>query len=252
MFSNLWVWFFLLVMFTYLLITSRLKGWRVDRTVFGILGILLVALSIVGPFAHRAHSEFTFHMLTHLLLGMLAPLFIVLSTPMTLILRTIPVRWARRLSFFLRSKQLRFIHDPTLAALLNMGGLWILYTTSLVEKMHESMFLYFFIHLHVFLAGLLFTASMISMDPTPHRTSFTYRAVVLVGALASHSILAKYMYAYPPIGVPVLQAKAGGMLMYYGGGLIDGVLIFIFCYQWFRSARPRGMQNPLLHSQDVI
>jgi putative membrane protein len=252
MVSDLWVWAFLLMISMYLLITARLKSWRVYRSVFGTLGIFFAALAIVGPFAHRAHSDFTYHMLMHLLLGMLAPLFIVLSTPMTLLLRTLPVRWARRLSCFLRSKRLRFINDPTIAALLNMGGLWVLYTTSLVEKMHESMFLYFFIHLHVFLAGLLFTVSMISMDPTPHRTSFMYRAVVLVSALASHSILAKYIYANPPISVPVLQAEAGGMLMYYGGGLIDGVLIFVFCYQWFRAAHPRGMIPLKSHSQDVI
>jgi len=29
------------------------------------------------------------------------------------------------------------------------------------------------------------------------------------------------------------------MLMYYGGDAVDAVLIAIFCYQWFISARPR-------------
>jgi cytochrome c oxidase assembly factor CtaG len=51
----------------------------------------------------------------------------------------------------------------------------------------------------------------------------------------------KQLYCYytqPPAGVPVEQAEKGSMIMYYGGDLIDAVLIFILCHQWFKSARP--------------
>lgn len=61
--------------------------------------------------------------------------------------------------------------------------------------MHESLFLYVFIHIHVFLAGYLFTVSLAYVEPIPHRTSFLYRSSILVLALAAHGILSKYIYA---------------------------------------------------------
>jgi putative membrane protein len=64
------------------------------------------------------------------------------------------------------------------------------------------------------------------------------RAVVLVVFLAAHGILAKYLYAHPPPGVPETQAQAGGQLMYYGGDVLDLVLIAIFCWQWYTATAP--------------
>jgi len=81
---------------------------------------------------------------------------------------------------------------------------------------------------------------MISFDPMPHQVSFLYRAIVLIIALAGHDILSKYIYANPPVGIPLEDAKVGGMIMYYGGDAIDMVIIYILCLQWFKAARPRS------------
>ncbi|MBY0596397.1 cytochrome c oxidase assembly protein [Bacillus bingmayongensis] len=215
------------------------KRWPLHRTVFWILGVICVATAVIGPLANRAHIDFTVHMLGHLLLGMLAPIFMVLAAPMTLFLRTLNVKTARRLSRVLKSRPLQTLSNPIVTTLLNLGGLWILYTTNLYSTMHQNILLYLFIHLHVFIAGYLFTISMIYIDLASHRYSYIYRSIVLIIALASHGILSKYIYAHPPTGVVTVQAEIGGMLMYYGGDLIDIILIFILCLQWFRASRPR-------------
>jgi putative membrane protein len=106
--------------------------------------------------------------------------------------------------------------------------------------MQHNTLLHLLIHLHVFFAGYLFTVSMIYIDPIIHRMSFIYRATVMIIALAGHGILTKYIYANPPISVPALQAEKGAIFMYYGGDAIDLILIFIFCFQWYRAARPRA------------
>ncbi|WP_413237500.1 cytochrome c oxidase assembly protein [Paenibacillus sp. 1P07SE] len=38
--------------------------------------------------------------------------------------------------------------------------------------------MYMLVHLHIFLAGYAFTASMLYIDPAPHRKSYMYRAIV--------------------------------------------------------------------------
>ncbi len=214
-------------------------SWPLHRYFFWCFGVLSAAGAVVGPIANRAHMDFTAHMTGHLLLGMLAPLLIAISAPVTLILRTISVKWSRRLTRVLKSCFFRVASDPVVASLLNVGGLWLLYTTGLYMAMHKSLVLHVLVHLHVFLAGYLFTVSMIYMDPTPHQRSFLYRAVVLVLALGGHGILSKYLYAHPPAGVPSGQAEIGSMIMYYGGDAIDIALITIFCFQWYKAARPR-------------
>lgn len=231
--------FLSLISYIFAASVAKTIQWPVYRQVFWILGIFCIASSLVGPIADHAHNHFVWHMLGHLLLGMLAPLLIVLSAPMTLLLRTLNVVYARRLSKIMKSKTVGFISNPFVASILNIGGLWALYTSYLFEEMHHTIFLHLFIHLHIFLAGYLFTASIITIDPTPHRYSFLYRSIVFVVALAGHDILSKFIFAHPPINVPITEAQNGAMLMYYGGDAIDIVLISIMCYQWFKSAQPR-------------
>ncbi|MDQ0246613.1 putative membrane protein [Bacillus fengqiuensis] len=217
------------------------KQWPLYRYAFWIFGVLCAAAAVVGPLAHRSHVDFMAHMIGHLLLGMLAPLFIVLAAPMTLILRTLSTLPARRLSRVLKSWPAGMLTNPIVASFLNIGGLWILYTTDLYAVMQQNALLHIVVHIHVFLAGYVFTLSIIYIDPTPHRFSFMYRAIVLVISLAGHGILSKYIYAHPPDGVPAEQAEIGGMLMYYGGDAIDLILIWIFCFQWFKATRPRAV-----------
>jgi putative membrane protein len=236
-----------LVIFLYLFAVRktnhRYKRWPYFRTLLWVLGVVSAVAALSGPIATRAHHDFTAHMVGHLLLGMLAPLLLVLSAPVTLILRFLSTSNGRRLSKVLKCRLGRFICNPMVASILNIGGLWLLYTTELYSAMHQHVFIHLFVHIHVFLAGYLFTLSMIYIDPIPHRLSYRYRGIVLVIALAGHGILAKYIYANPPVGVPLVQAEQGGMLMYYGGDAIDLVLIFIFCLQWYKARRPKDYQT---------
>jgi putative membrane protein len=235
---------FILIVGLYIMATiisnRRYKRWSQYRTVFWTLGVVCAATAVVGPIADRSHQDFTMHMVGHLLLGMLAPLLMALAAPVTLILRTLTVPLARNLSRLLKSWPVRIYSNPITASVLNIGGLWLLYTTGLYAEMHNHILLHLLIHLHIFIAGYLFTISMIYIDPIAHRISFTYRAIVMVIALAFHGILTKYIYANPPNGVPALQAEKGAMLMYYGGDGIDLILIFVFCLQWYRATRSRA------------
>ncbi|WP_042224794.1 cytochrome c oxidase assembly protein [Oceanobacillus manasiensis] len=218
---------------------SHLHSWPMSRYMLWTLGIIAATCAVIGPLTEWAHTNFTAHMLGHLLLGMLAPLLLVLSAPMTLVLRTLPVRQARFLASFLKSFPVAILSHPIIASILNIGGLWLLYTTNLYHFMHHNLLVYLLVHFHVFAAGYLFTAAMIYIDPTPHRFSYLYRSIVLMVALGAHAVLSKYIYANPPTGVPTHEAETGGMLMYYGGDAIDLVLIFILMLHWYRSAAPR-------------
>ncbi|MEC1523811.1 cytochrome c oxidase assembly protein [Neobacillus niacini] len=234
---------FVLAVLIYLLLglvsNQRHKRWPIYRYMYWVSGVFSAAAALIGPVADLAHENFTAHMIGHLFLGMLAPLLLAHAAPMTLLMRTLSVGHARKLSRILKSFPVSIFCHPLVASILNIGGLWVLYTTDLYAAMHQYNLLHTIIHLHVFLAGYLYTISIIYIDPLPHRYSFIFRAIVLILSLAAHGILSKYIYAYPPAGVPIEQAQVGGMIMYYGGDMIEIILIFLFCRQWYKAARPR-------------
>ncbi|WP_201291435.1 cytochrome c oxidase assembly protein [Arthrobacter zhaoguopingii] len=216
---------------------SRRAGrpWPVNRSVLWSTGVGAAALGFLGP----VPGSFPAHMSAHLLVGMAAPLLLVLAAPVTLALRTLAVGRARRLSRLLRSPPLRLLAHPVPAGVLNTGGLWLLYTTPAAEVLgsgagHAA------VQLHFLLAGCLFTNAIIGVDPNPHRAGFALRTAVLLAALAGHGILAKYLYAYPPPGVPAGQAETGASLMYYGGALVETALITVFCAQEYARAHRGG------------
>jgi putative membrane protein len=217
----------------YLVAAHRAGGWPVWRTASWCAGLGCAAAAVTGPLAAAAHHDFTAHMGGHLLLGMAAPLLLVLAAPVTLALRALPVRHARLVSRLLRWWPARIVSHPVTAAVLNAGGLWVLYTTDLHRQLAHGL-----VQAHVLIAGYLFTAAIIGVDPAPHRPGRHLRAAVLVAFLAAHGILAKHLYAHPPAGVTTLQAEAGAQLMYYGGDALDLILIAIFCRQWYLATDP--------------
>ncbi|MBM7632296.1 cytochrome c oxidase assembly protein [Geomicrobium sediminis] len=214
--------------------STRLRNWPISRYVLFAAGIC--SISVALSFHAQSHHNFQVHMFVHLLLGMLAPLLLVLSAPVTLLLRALPVSFARFLTRLLRLRFVSIVTNPFVAMLLNFGGLWILYQTILFEWMHTFFIVNVAVHVHLFIAGFVFTSSVLYIDPVPHRFSFRFRALVMIIGFTLHSILSKIIYSASLPGVPLADAKQGAVFMYYGGDLIDACLIGVFCFQWYRKS----------------
>nr|WP_181035668.1 cytochrome c oxidase assembly protein [Clavibacter michiganensis] len=220
------------------MVASRRAGrpWPFHHGVLWVAGVVAATVSVVGPLAAVAHDSFVAHMWAHLLIGMLAPVLLVLAAPVTLALRTLDVVPARRLARLLKSRPVRFVAHPITATVLSAGGLWLIYLTPIFGSMQSNPLVHLLVHAHVLAAGYLFTTAVIGLDPRPHPATKWLTAAVLVLAVASHAVLAKYLYAHPPAGVAASEAREGAQLMYYLGGWIEAAVIVIFCAQWYRAA----------------
>ncbi|ANE48129.1 hypothetical protein SY83_19615 [Paenibacillus swuensis] len=244
--SVIWIGFVLgTVIISYLVAVTLSKQryrrtWPLYRSLCWLAGMICIAVAL---FNHTS-TDFNTHMFGHLFLGMLAPIFIAMSLPLTLLLRSLPVRHARRLTGWLSLKLPRVLCHPVFTAILNIGGLWLLYTTELYSFMQHHFYAHVLVHLHVFLAGYLFTVSILRAESMLHRTSFITRTIVFGLAWAGHGILSKYIYAHPPEGVPWAEAESGAMLMYYGGDVIEALLLILFFAGWYRSARTERLTLP--------
>jgi putative membrane protein len=220
------------------MLAARRRGrcWPAGRAACWYAGLVAAVAGVVGP---AAGPGFAAHTAGHLLLGMAAPLLLVLAAPGTLALRALPVRPARRLCRVLATRTVRVLTHPVTAAVLDGGGLWLLYATDLYPVMMHRPAVHLLVQVHVLAAGFLLTMAVVGIDPAPHRSRRSVRAATLLIFLAVHAVLAKHLYAHPPAGVPGPDARAGALLMYYGGDAVHIALITVFCWQWYDPARFR-------------
>lgn len=209
-------------------------AWTVSCVVGGscLLGVALIP--VPGP-------PFTVHMIEHTLVGMVAPVLVVLARPVTLALRALPPGPARRaLLSLLHSRFAGVLVFPPLAAALDVGGLWVLYRTRLFDAVHGGNVLHALVYVHFFAAGVLFAVAVTQLEPVGRRYSFALRAASLVLAAAAHDVLAKSLYAAPPSGIAAMfdlgDVQSGAQVMYYGGDVTEIMLAVAIAGQWYLAA----------------
>ena len=173
---------------------KRGDRWPIGRTISFFTGILVINYAINGAIGVYAHFGFSYHMIEHMILGMVAPIFIVLGAPITLALRTLPIgrddeeEGPRNLLIrFLHSKYARFITNPVVALLIFDGSLFALYFTGLFGTLMGSHLGHQFMNLHFLLAGVLFFHVIVGVDPNPKRPPNVVRLVILLAAMSIHA-----------------------------------------------------------------
>ena len=216
----------------------RRRSWPALRTLSFALGTGLLALGLSPNLMARAHMDIGAHMTQHLLLGMYAPLPLVLGWPVTLLLRGLPVRTAHALTRALHRAPLRWLVSPLAALVLNVGGMALLYLTPLYAAMLTQPWLHLLVHVHVIAAGFLFTLVVAGAEPLPGRAPFRWRVGTLLAGMTLHAVLAKVMYArLLPAGLPDApeHLQAAARQMYYWGDLSEILLAILLFWGWLRE-----------------
>jgi putative copper resistance protein D len=177
-----------------IVLTKRGDKWPIGRTISFAIGISAVDFATSGGLGLYAHFSFSWHMVAHMTLGMIAPIAIVLGAPITLALRTLPQgrnseeRGVRgTLLSALHSRYSSIIVNPVGALVIFDGSLFLLYFTSLYGKLMNTHAGHLFMNIHFLLAGFLFFHVIIGIDPNPKRPPFLVRIVTLLAAMSIHA-----------------------------------------------------------------
>ena len=179
------------------ILSRRGDKWPVGRTVAFALGISAIDYATSGGLGVYAKFSFEYHMLAHMVLGMVAPIGIVLGAPITLALRTLPQgrtsdeRGLRgTLIALLHSKPVGIFTNPVVILALFDGSLFALYMTPLFGNMMNSHLGHLLMNVHFLLAGILFFHVIIGIDPNPRKVPHIVRIVILFAAMSIHAFFA--------------------------------------------------------------
>jgi putative copper resistance protein D len=175
-------------------LTKRGDKWPVGRTISFALGISAVDFATSGGLGLYANFSFSYHMIAHMVIGMIAPIGLVLGAPITLALRTLPQarnpqeRGIRgSLIAVLHSKIGIAFTNPIVALIIFDGSLFALYFTDLFAMMMSSHIGHLLMSFHFLAAGYLFFSVIIGVDPNPRKIPHLLRIVVLFAAMSIHA-----------------------------------------------------------------
>jgi cytochrome c oxidase assembly factor CtaG/putative copper export protein len=177
-----------------MVLTKRGDKWPIGRTISFALGISVIDFATSGGLGVYAQFSFSYHMLAHMLLAMVAPIGLVLGAPMTLALRTLPQgrtsteRGVRgSLLAVLHSKIGTTATNPIVALAIFDGSLFALYFTNLFASMMQSHLGHLIMNLHFIAAGFLFFFVVIGVDPNPRKIPHLVQIVVHFSAMSIHA-----------------------------------------------------------------
>jgi putative copper resistance protein D len=173
---------------------ARGDSWPVGRTIAFATAIALIDFATSGGLGVYAVFSFEYHMIAHMLLGMIAPIGLVLGAPITLALRTLPQgrtsseRGVRALALkALHSRYSIILTNPITALALFDGSLFVLYFTDLFGLLMQNHAGHILMNIHFILAGFLFFNVVIGVDPSPRKYPHIIRIVILFGAMSLHA-----------------------------------------------------------------
>ncbi|WP_298456652.1 cytochrome c oxidase assembly protein [uncultured Cellulomonas sp.] len=215
------------------------RPWSAHRGAAFAAGALVLAFAVSPGVALVAPDAARAHMVQHVLLGMVAPLGVVLGAPLTLALAALPVRRRRTATALLRTRAVHVVSHPVTAAALHVGGLAALYLTPLYSRALAERWLHDVVLVHVTVAGCLFAWSLVGPERAARGPGPGWRVGVLVVASAAHGSLAKLLYARAPALPPGSphsgeELRAAAQWMYYAGDVAEVALTVALLATWYR------------------
>ncbi|WP_222192895.1 cytochrome c oxidase assembly protein [Modestobacter italicus] len=238
------------------LLRMRQRGisWSPLRTASWLAGCASLFYVTASGLQSYGMALFSLHMVQHMVLSMITPLFLLLGAPVTLALRVLPADrgpagMPRRLLLAgLHSRLGQAVASPLFTVPLFIASLYGVYFTPVFDDLMATTPGHTFMLLHFLVTGLLFFGPILAIDPWPRRSGHGARMLELLLPAPFHaffgvivmmsSSLLLTSYATPPESWDVDplydQGLAGGIAWSFGEFPTVLVLAVVF-FQWVRS-----------------
>jgi putative membrane protein len=219
-------------------------------------GLALIAYASMGGPGYYDDTVLSVHMIQHMLLMMVAPVFLALGAPVTLALRTLPRPGRRALMSVLHSRAARIVTFPLVGWGIYVASPFALYFTGWYRATLEHPWLHELMHIHFLLVGCLFFWPMVGIDPIPGRVSHPLRFLVVMSTLPFHAILGLAIYTmneliagdyYPSLHQawldPLEDQKVAGGLLWSSGEAVGLIMLLVIGIQWMHASEREAVRE---------
>lgn len=238
-------------------ITLHRRGdrWPINRTIFWLLGISLVIWTTNAGISVYAQVSVGLHMVQHMTMSMLAPMFLVLGGPFTLALRALRPsttgRWGLRewIVWGLHSPAAKIVTNPIVVFVIFSVSLFALYFTPLMAWLMGSHVGHLGMQLHFIASGYLFAWIVMGVDPVPKPLPYWARFGLILLMVGVHGFFAVViMMGSQPLAQewysivrpewvtdPLADTKFGGQIAWGVSEIPMIFMIIMVALQWSRS-----------------
>ncbi len=229
---------------------ARGDKWPLSRTVLFVGAGLgsIAAVTVSGLHAYDT-TLVSVHMVQHMVLSMVAPIFLALGAPVTLALRVLRGAPRKRLLALVHSRVARVLSFPLVAYALFVANPFVLYFSGLYRLTLENPLAHELVHAHFILTGCLFFWPLLGLDPLPGRWPYPGRALLMVLSVPFHTVLGLTIMQsttllggdwYPSLGLtwadPWTDQKVAGGILWAGGEFVSVTMIGVLLMQWFKQS----------------
>ncbi|MGW0803196.1 cytochrome c oxidase assembly protein [Nonomuraea sp. NPDC002799] len=234
----------------------RGDAWPVGRTVSWFAGVALLVFATQSGLARYAKVMFDTHMIEHMTLSMVVPIFLVLGAPVTLALRALkptprrgdrgPREW---ITTILHSRFTKVITHPVVATAIFIASTYALYFTPLFESAMTEHLGHIWMTLHFLLSGCLFFWVIVGVDPGPNRLPYVGRLMMLFVTMPFHAFFGIALMMMGTViasdwyeqlgrtwGKTLLQTQRDGGAIAWGFGEIPTLIVLLaIAVQWYKD-----------------
>ena len=232
------------------------EAWPWQRTFWWLLGSVTLALAMSSGIGLYMPAMFSMHMVAHMMLSMVIPVFLVLGAPLQMILTiTTPNpeepglhEWVQA---FIQSTTLKFLFHPAVNTIQFLTFFYLLYITpwyDLMVKEHAGHLIMNWVFL---LSGYIYYWDMIGSDPKPRENTVLRRLAWLVFSMPVHLYFGVYLMQlsqilaedfYRTLGLPwdidlLHDQDVGGGIAWASGSFPLVVVFGALFLQWLKEDR---------------
>lgn len=230
--------------------------WPIGRTFAWLLGCAVLLFTTSSGLGRYMPAMFSMHMIAHMLLSMLVPVFLVLGAPVTMALRALPAagrgsppgprEW---LLAALHSRVSQFLTHPIVATVLFVAGFYGLYFGGLFDAAVSNHAAHILMNVHFLLSGYLFYWVVIGIDPTPRPIPHLVKIGMVFASLPLHAFFGVVMMGmdtvlgesfYRSLQLPwhtdlLGDQHLGGAIAWAAGEVPLVIVMLALLIQWRRS-----------------
>ncbi|MFI0463977.1 cytochrome c oxidase assembly protein [Saccharopolyspora sp. 5N102] len=235
---------------------KRGDAWPVGRTIAWLCGCATILVATSSGIGKYAPAVFSVHMGQHMLMSMLAPVFLVMAGPTSLALRVFkpagksqppgPREW---LLAFVHSPVTRLLTNPIVALALFVGSFYALYFTGLFDVALTEHWAHLAMNAHFLLVGYIFYWPVIGIDPAPRPlpslgkvglvfASMPFHAFFGIALMMSQTVIGASFYRgldLPWMTDLLADQRLGGGLAWASGEVPLVVVMLALLIQWSRA-----------------